>query len=386
MQNNNTNNILLKEIDPTWALTISSKLEHKISYLCLQLPSTEWSGILYYSVDSDQNILIGQDVQLLNIGTTVATEFDISPEVISYMTENDLLDCQTGLIHSHHTMATFFSSTDMNTLKQQGKDRNKFLSLIVNNMKQYSAALTTKVEGTVEKTIKGVYKEFNDIERPFENKSVETGSLVLYEKLPISFQNQTFYTEMEDILAKIKKPTLYTSPTTIKDTFDWGGWKYDRDTPKTPPITIWSGNSITTTKLNPNNKKPDVKTKNELLLNKSIDAQIENYLNQYDVILKEGALHLTAEILTLSKLPLVELNKTITEYHTDFEEIISLGFKEPQEATDFIAAFIDALMVIYEEDCVDITIGIFNIITKYSPSKYLDCIITNLKYFSSQYN
>ena len=99
MQNNNTDNILLKEIDPTWALTISSKLEQKISYLCLQLPSTEWSGVLYYSVDSDNHTLIGQDVQLLDVGTAATTEFDITPEVISYMAENDLLDCQTGLIH-----------------------------------------------------------------------------------------------------------------------------------------------------------------------------------------------------------------------------------------------------------------------------------------------
>lgn len=92
-------NILLKEIDPTWALTISSKLEHKISYLCLQLPSTEWSGVLYYSVNTENKTLVGEDVQLLDVGTAATTEFDLSPEVVSYMVENDLLDCQTGLIH-----------------------------------------------------------------------------------------------------------------------------------------------------------------------------------------------------------------------------------------------------------------------------------------------
>lgn len=383
MQNSNTDNILLKEIDPTWALTISSKLENKISYLCLQLPSTEWSGILYYSVDSDNHTLIGQDVQLLDVGTSATTEFDITPEVISYMVENDLLDCQTGLLHSHHAMSTFFSSTDMATLKKQGRERNKFLSLIVNNKKEYSAALTTKLEGTVEKIIKGVCKDFNDTEHPFENKSKGASSLVLYEKIPVSFQNQTFYKEMEDLLAKVRKPVSYYSPT-IKGTFDWDGWTMadHKDSYKTLPTTIYSSNNVTT-KNTTNSKKSNTKAKNKLLLDKSINTQIENYLKQYDEILKEEALHLTAEILTLSKLPLKELNKTITEYHEAFEEIVSLGFNAPKEATDFIAAFIDALMVIYDEACVNIAMDIFNIIAKYSPSEYLDCVLTNLNFYTT---
>ena len=283
-------------------------------------------------------------------------------------------------------MTTFFSSTDMNTLKKQGKDRNKFLSLIVNNKKEYSAALTTKLEGTVEKIIKGVCKDFNDTEHPFENKSKGASSLVLYEKIPVSFQNQTFYKEMEDILAKVKKPTTYY-PSTPRGTFDWEDWPIGnyRDTFKTLPTTLHFGNN-TITKNTTKDKKSDTKAKNKLLLDKSINTQIENYLKQYDEILKEGALHLTAEILTLSKLPLKELNKTITEYYEAFEEIVSLGFNIPKEATDFIAAFIDALMVIYDESYVNIAMDIFNIIAKYSKSEYLDCVLTNLNFYTTPTN
>lgn len=45
-------------------------------------------------------------------------------------------------------MATFFSGTDINTLREEGVDRNHFVSLIVNNEGKYTAAITRKVKGT----------------------------------------------------------------------------------------------------------------------------------------------------------------------------------------------------------------------------------------------
>lgn len=43
-------------------------------------------------------------------------------------------------------MSTFFSGTDTNTLLEEGSDMNNFLSLIVNNAGQYTAAITRKVK------------------------------------------------------------------------------------------------------------------------------------------------------------------------------------------------------------------------------------------------
>lgn len=45
-------------------------------------------------------------------------------------------------------MPTFFSGTDLATLRTEGFDRNCFVSLIVNNAGEYSAAITRKVEYT----------------------------------------------------------------------------------------------------------------------------------------------------------------------------------------------------------------------------------------------
>lgn len=43
-------------------------------------------------------------------------------------------------------MPTFFSGTDLNTLQEEGSDMNNFLSLIVNNAGEYTAAITRKVK------------------------------------------------------------------------------------------------------------------------------------------------------------------------------------------------------------------------------------------------
>lgn len=43
-------------------------------------------------------------------------------------------------------MSTFFSGTDQQTLKEEGRDRNNFVSLIVNNEGSYTAAITRRVK------------------------------------------------------------------------------------------------------------------------------------------------------------------------------------------------------------------------------------------------
>ncbi len=50
-------------------------------------------------------------------------------------------------------MATFFSGTDTATLREEGNERNCFVSLIVNNAGTYSAAITRKVTKKVQSTL-----------------------------------------------------------------------------------------------------------------------------------------------------------------------------------------------------------------------------------------
>jgi hypothetical protein len=88
------------------------------------------------------------------------------------MVTEDLMDCDQGLIHSHNSMATFFSSTDDSTLVEEGKDRNFFVSLIVNNAGTYTAAVTRK-STIIGKVVNYVTKKSMDEKNPTNPTIVE---------------------------------------------------------------------------------------------------------------------------------------------------------------------------------------------------------------------
>lgn len=134
-----------------YKLIIPAEVERKIRFACQNVWSTEWSGTLFFthegSFENNDLVIRCVDIYIMDIGTQAYTEFDMNPDVIAYMCENsELLDCQMGLIHSHNNMSTFFSGTDTATLKEEGMDRNNFVSLIVNNAGTYTAAITRRIK------------------------------------------------------------------------------------------------------------------------------------------------------------------------------------------------------------------------------------------------
>lgn len=210
--NISTNNLpishLIKQSNK-YKLTVSSTLEHQIRYLCSQFPNTEWSGILFYnhqgSIIDNTLQLNCIDMYLMDIGTAGETDFDMSSEVITYMADNNLIDCQFGLIHSHHSMSTFFSATDLNTLRIEGSERNHFLSLIVNNTGKYSAALTQKVVNTrnVEETT--LYSSFNNEEYiKQQEKRTELVNEVYYYELDITIDSINTIDSISSRIQEIK--------------------------------------------------------------------------------------------------------------------------------------------------------------------------------------
>lgn len=141
----------LVKLDTKYKLVIPPFVEQKIRHLCNRIWEKEWSGTLFYTVEGsfeDGSLVVTcADIFVMDIGNATYTEFDMSPDVMTYMTEHpELMECQMGLIHSHNNMSTFFSGTDTATLKEEGKDRNHFVSLIVNNAGSYTAAITRKVK------------------------------------------------------------------------------------------------------------------------------------------------------------------------------------------------------------------------------------------------
>ena len=139
----------LKKMEKSFKLIVTAPLEAKIRYLCSMFPNKEYSGTLFYtykgSLKKGDIVIYAKDFYLQDIGNATYTEFKNDATLVTYMIENDLLDCCTGIMHSHNTMSTFFSGTDIGTLESEGADNNHFVSLIVNNKGEYSAMMTAKI-------------------------------------------------------------------------------------------------------------------------------------------------------------------------------------------------------------------------------------------------
>lgn len=204
--------VTLKKLSDTFKINIPDGVERIIRHLCNRVHNVEWSGILFYTFsgawEDDSLEITCVDILPMDIGTSTYTDFNMSPDVIAYMTENDLLDCECGLIHSHNNMATFFSGTDTDTLLSEGRDRNHFVSLIVNNAGTYTAAITRHVG--IEETVfmRTKYNTFNDVEvqLDLDKKCDRKYSVVEYKMLDICrTETQDDFEYIDDRLTEIRK-------------------------------------------------------------------------------------------------------------------------------------------------------------------------------------
>ena len=193
-----------------YKLIIPAEVERKIRFACQKVWNTEWSGTLFFtyegSFENNDLVIRCVDIYIMDIGTQAYTEFDMNPDVIAYMTEHsELLDCQMGLIHSHNNMSTFFSGTDTATLKEEGRDRNNFVSLIVNNAGSYTAAITRRIKSKqVMESIS--YEFFGDGEKQDTKKYVSDADEIEWFYLKIENENETFsFPDMAARLEEIKR-------------------------------------------------------------------------------------------------------------------------------------------------------------------------------------
>lgn len=193
-----------------YKLIIPAEVERKIRFACQKVWSTEWSGTLFFthegSFENNDLVIRCVDIYIMDIGTQAYTEFDMNPDVIAYMTENPkLLDCQMGLIHSHNNMSTFFSGTDIATLKEEGRDRNNFVSLIVNNAGSYTAAITRRIKS--KQVMESVsYEFFGDGEKQDTKKYVSDADEIEWFYLKIEKEGENYsFPDMAARLEEIKQ-------------------------------------------------------------------------------------------------------------------------------------------------------------------------------------
>lgn len=193
-----------------YKLIIPAEVERKIRFACQKVWNTEWSGTLFFthegSFENNDLVIRCVDIYIMDIGTQAYTEFDMNPDVIAYMTEHsELLDCQMGLIHSHNNMSTFFSGTDTATLKEEGRDRNNFVSLIVNNAGSYTAAITRRIKS--KQVMESVsYEFFGDGEKQDTKKYVSDADEIEWFYLKIEKEGENYsFPDMAARLEEIKQ-------------------------------------------------------------------------------------------------------------------------------------------------------------------------------------
>lgn len=225
--------LIKRKPDLPYKIIIPVEVEKKIRLLCTHISQVEWSGVLFYQVegafnDKDNPLTIKcVDIFQMDKGTGGYTEFNVSPDIVSYMIDHPELlseDVFQGLIHSHNNMATFFSGTDTGTLSQEGEDMAHFVSLIVNNAGTYSAAVTRR------------YKAKQQVKEEFTYPTWKEGEVTgtdefeaeeeYLEWFPIEIQKETVpVDEVEkEMLARMKEIDAEKAKKVYKSGATYGGY------------------------------------------------------------------------------------------------------------------------------------------------------------------
>ena len=230
-------------------MIIPSYVEERIRIACASVPNLEWSGVLFFkykgNFEDDNLQVICKDILLMDVGSAAYTEWAADADVIAYMAENDLLDCQMGIVHSHNTMATFFSGTDTGTLLQEGQDRNNIVSLIVNNDGTYSAAVTRHVFTEAQVHEKGTYQLFGDGEQSYEEDYETEDEYIEYFMFDIVRKEPnklfSFIDRLKEVMTKKRTTVVASQSSSGYDYRNYGGGYgsyYGPTTPAQPKSAI----------------------------------------------------------------------------------------------------------------------------------------------------
>lgn len=206
---------LVENTSSKFKLIITSDCELKIRQLCSMINSIEYSGFVFYDIvsmkdDFSEGVIKAFDFLPMDVGSSGFTKFEYTPDVIRYMMLKKIAGkCQYGLLHSHHSMRSNPSLTDIETINKEGEDRNHFLSIIVNNEGSYHAFFTRRIKTTTVGTITEEYSSFNNEQKKVEIKVNDVDEYVEYVEMKIvmAYPNAK---ELSDRIAEIKKKNAST--------------------------------------------------------------------------------------------------------------------------------------------------------------------------------
>jgi len=173
--------------------------------------NTEWCGFIVLKKlagslnsleDIEQLMFEVKGMTPFNTGDASFTEAKVSDHISGLMDEypellDDSLNNRVGLIHTHHSMSTFFSGEDNDELKMNAPDHLYYISLIVN----YAGRYTARICITSRKNDYTINNE-NDTEVSF---LVNTDKVIFYSEMQISITKDTITDKFSMLNEEAKK-------------------------------------------------------------------------------------------------------------------------------------------------------------------------------------
>lgn len=197
---------------------IPREVSLKKNYLCSVIPSVEWSGMLFYTLEGDLDdpksmVITLTDIHPMDKGSSAATTYKLDAATIVDLFDSKphLMEQRLAHIHSHCTFGVFFSGTDTDELVENAPNHNGYLSLIVNNKGdiQGKIAFMGKSQEEVSRkisfnTIAGKLLEFLTPTKT-EEDVVIAYDLEIVEEKPDSVTDSVFLAQVDEI----NKPKSY---------------------------------------------------------------------------------------------------------------------------------------------------------------------------------
>lgn len=240
------------------------------------------------------------------------------------------------------TKMTFFSGTDLRTLQEEGSDMNNFLSLIVNNAGQYTAAITRKVKHIPHVTETLEYEFFGD------------GTI----NLGTDEYDAVESYEIEYFFLDIEKPTVNISYTNLFDRIN--------EISNSKVINITSKNESFKTIHNPNANLIIPSTVQEPILEDKLpfeelskqkaEVDEENLIDYDNIKFNNNQLNSITKQLLMGS-PIFnpkDLNEWVNKMSTAFSKRFGEGQKGLENYRAFIGYFVEFLLSeAFDEDLAE---------------------------------
>lgn len=419
MQDNVTENKKVLDLitaDERYDLIIPKNVEQKIRILCREINTIEWSGVLFYTIEgtiegNDLKIKC-KDILLMDVGSSATTEYTVNADISSYMVDNpELLNPEVyrGLIHSHHSMATFFSGTDVNTLKSEGADTNHFVSLIVNNEGKYTAAFTRKLKVSQSIKEKYSYNTWGNTEvKGSRNFTIDDVYLERFNlniiKESVAEDNSELYNRIKELRAaksykyttpNIPNATKYSSKETPQFNYDWysqeynkTGQGYSKYSPEYPKVKSSVPGYTPSSSIDTTYKGTPNKVETKAYKEKSLWEEDElpyNVTKLNDEVIDT----LVSQILTCSILINYQ-SLDLDKWLKNMDKLFTTKFKTTKQFKTFMEFYLDYLLIDHPinievstevDETSILATAISNKLQTYPRNKWIDCIIDTLNLY-----